>query len=66
MEFAFGTATSVLAIAYPCSLGLATPIALITGIGIAACHGILIKDEKPLAHVQKVSHHLAIHNSIQK
>lgn len=60
MELAFRTATSVLAIAYPCSLGLATPIALITGIGIAACHGILIKDEKPLSHVRKVSQYLRI------
>ncbi|EDV24488.1 uncharacterized protein TRIADDRAFT_25021 [Trichoplax adhaerens] len=52
LEFAFRTAIAVLAVAYPCSLGLATPIALIIGIGIASRNGILIKGEKPLARAK--------------
>lgn len=39
---------SVLVVACPCSLGLATPTALICGIGNAASRGILIKDADSL------------------
>ena len=55
LETSLINAVSVLVIACPCALGLATPTAIITGTGAAARAGILYKDIQCVEEAQRIS-----------
>jgi len=52
--FALTAFVAVLIIACPCSLGLATPTAVMMGTGLAAQHGILMKNSQALETANKI------------
>ena len=54
VPFALKVFTSVLVIACPCAMGLATPTAIVVGTGLGAQHGILIKSGEALETLHSV------------
>ena len=55
-RFSFGlvAAVSVLIIACPCALGLATPMSIMVGVGRGAQAGVLIRNAEALEHMEKI------------
>ncbi|VAW56047.1 Lead, cadmium, zinc and mercury transporting ATPase; Copper-translocating P-type ATPase, partial [hydrothermal vent metagenome] len=56
IELALLSATSVLIITCPCAFGLATPMSIAVASGLAARHGLLIKNGAVLEYLSKVNH----------
>ena len=56
MSYALVNAVSVLIIACPCALGLATPMSIMVGVGRAAQAGILVKNAQAIEITEKVTH----------
>ncbi|WP_178861718.1 heavy metal translocating P-type ATPase [Thiomicrorhabdus cannonii] len=55
LSYALVAGVSVLIIACPCALGLATPVSITVALGKGATHGILIKDAAALETLEKVN-----------
>jgi Cu+-exporting ATPase len=53
-SYALVAAVSVLIIACPCALGLATPMSIMVGVGRGAQSGVLIKNADALEHMEKI------------
>jgi Cu+-exporting ATPase len=53
-SYALVAAVSVVIIACPCALGLATPMSIMVGVGKGATAGVLIKNAEALEHMEKV------------
>lgn len=54
LAHAIVNSVAVLIIACPCALGLAAPMSIITGIGLAAQRGILIRDAEALETLERI------------
>ena len=55
LTYALINAVAVLVVACPCALGLATPVAIITGAGKGAEHGIIIRNAQSLEFAGKIN-----------
>ncbi len=55
LSYGLVAAVSVLIIACPCALGLATPMSIMTGVGKGASAGVLIKSAEALERMEKVT-----------
>ena len=55
LAYALVAAVSVLVIACPCALGLATPMSIMVGVGRGAQSGVLIRDAEALERMEKVN-----------
>ena len=56
LAYAIVNAVAVLIIACPCALGLATPMAIMVGVGRGAQVGVLVKNAEALEHLGKVTY----------
>ncbi|HEX2854797.1 MAG TPA: copper-translocating P-type ATPase [Opitutaceae bacterium] len=56
LAYAIVNAVAVLIIACPCALGLATPMAIMVGVGRGAQAGVLVKNAESLEHLGKVTY----------
>jgi Cu+-exporting ATPase len=54
MAFGLVAAVSVLIIACPCALGLATPMSIMVGVGRGAAAGVLIRNAEALERMEKI------------
>ena len=52
---AINTFVTILVVACPCSLGLATPLAIVISEGVCATHGILVKKSETLENASKIN-----------
>lgn len=55
LSYAINTFVTILVIACPCSLGLATPLAIVVSEGICANNGILVKKSEILENASKIN-----------
>ena len=56
LAYAIVNAVSVLIIACPCALGLATPMSIMVGVGRGAQVGILVKNAEAIEKAEKITH----------